>query len=389
MRIAFYAPLKSPTHATPSGDRRVAGLLMDALGRAGHRVELVSTFRSYDAAGDAGRQAGLRAQGRALGERLAQAWRDGPPAARPDLWFTYHSYYKSPDWLGPRACALLGIPYVLAEASHAAKRAGGAWDIGHLGALEGIRRADLLLCPTRDDMAGLRGVAVAPERVLWLPPFLNPAPFRAAFRERAAHRERLARAHGLDAGLPWIAVAAMMRERDKLASYRMLAGALGRLQDLPWRLLVAGDGTARDAVQAALGAAVPGRAVFLGALGLPGIAGLNAAADLCVWPAVNEAYGMAMLEAQAAGLPVVSCALRGVPDVIEHGRTGLLAPGGDERALAALTRELLVDPGRRARLGEAAAAFVANERSVEATVDRLRDALARIPAQAASREGAA
>jgi glycosyltransferase involved in cell wall biosynthesis len=75
--------------------------------------------------------------------------------------------------------------------------------------------------------------------------------------------------------------------------------------------------------------------------------------------------------------------------VIEHGRTGLLAPGGDERALAALTRELLVDPGRRARLGEAAAAFVANERSVEATVDRLRDALARIPAQAASREGAA
>ena len=389
MRIAFYAPLKSPTHATPSGDRRVASLLMDALGRAGYRVELVSTFRSFDAAGDAGRQAGLRTQGSALGERLAEAWRDGPPAARPDLWFTYHAYYKSPDWLGPRASALLGIPYVLAEASHAAKRAGGAWDIGHRGALEAIRRADLLLCPTRDDMAGLRGVAAAPERVLWLPPFLNPAPFRAAFRERAAHRERLARAHGLDAGVPWIAVVAMMRERDKLASYRMLAGALGRLQDLPWRLLVAGDGNARDAVQAALGAAIPGRAVFLGALGLSGIAGLNAAADLCVWPAVNEAYGMAMLEAQAAGLPVVSCAMRGVPDVIEHGRTGLLAPSGDERALAGLARELLVDAGRRARLSEAAADFVANERSVDATVERLRDALARIPALAAGREGAA
>jgi glycosyltransferase involved in cell wall biosynthesis len=238
-------------------------------------------------------------------------------------------------------------------------------------------------------MAGLRGVAAAPERVLWLPPFLNPAPFRAAFRERAAHRERLARAHGLDAGVPWIAVVAMMRERDKLASYRMLAGALGRLQDLPWRLLVAGDGNARDAVQAALGAAIPGRAVFLGALGLSGIAGLNAAADLCVWPAVNEAYGMAMLEAQAAGLPVVSCAMRGVPDVIEHGRTGLLAPSGDERALAGLARELLVDAGRRARLSEAAADFVANERSVDATVVRLRDALARIPALAARREGTA
>src|SRR3972149_3576414 len=59
MRIAFYAPLKSPTHGTPSGDRRIAGLFMDALARAGHRVELASTFRSYDAAGAAPRPAAL------------------------------------------------------------------------------------------------------------------------------------------------------------------------------------------------------------------------------------------------------------------------------------------------------------------------------------------
>jgi len=389
MRIAFYAPLKSPTHATPSGDRRVAGLLMNALGRAGHQVELVSTFRSFDAAGDADRQAGLRAQGIALGQRLAEGWRDGPAAARPDLWFTYHSYYKSPDWLGPRASDVLGIPYVLAEASYAAKRAGGPWDIGHRGALEAIRRADLLLCPTRDDMAGLRGVAGATERTCWLPPFLDPSPFCAASRERGVQRERLARANGVDPNVPWIAVVAMMRERDKLASYRALAGALGRLQDLPWRLLVAGDGSAREAVGAALGAAIPGRAVFLGALGLAGIAGLYAAADLCVWPAVNEAYGMAMLEAQAAGLPVVSCGLRGVPDVVEHARTGLLAPEGDEGALAGLVRELLVDSGKRARLGKAAAEFVAAERSVAATVARLRDALARVPVRSARREGTA
>src|SRR5579885_1137649 len=124
MRIAFYAPLKSPTHGTPSGDRRVAGLLMSALGAAGHRVELVSTFRSYDRAGDPSRQACLREQGIALGRRLGEQWRQGPEAARPELWFTYHCYYKAPDWLGPAASGLLGIPYVVAEASHAAKRAG-------------------------------------------------------------------------------------------------------------------------------------------------------------------------------------------------------------------------------------------------------------------------
>src|SRR6266511_3057518 len=71
MRIAFYAPLKPPTYGTPSGDRRVAGLLMDALARAGQRVELVSTFRSFDGDGDAERQGALRSQGEALGRTLA------------------------------------------------------------------------------------------------------------------------------------------------------------------------------------------------------------------------------------------------------------------------------------------------------------------------------
>jgi glycosyltransferase involved in cell wall biosynthesis len=360
----------------------VAGLLMQALAGAGHRVELVSTFRSYDAAGDPARQAGLRSQGIALGARLAEQWRAGPAAARPDLWFSYHCYYKAPDWLGPAASAALGIPYVIAEASHAGKRAGGPWDIGHQGALAGITRADLLLCPTRDDMEALRKVA-PPARVEWLPPFLDPALFRAAAARREAHRAQLAQAHGIDPAIPWIAVVAMMRDGDKLASYRALAGALARLRDLRWQLLVAGDGTARAAVEAALATAIPGRATYLGALGMAGIAGLNAAADLCAWPAVNEAYGMAMLEAQATGLPVVSCATRGVPDVVAHGRTGLLGPAGDEAAFAANLRELLLDGARRAQFSAAATSYVCEERSMTAAVTRLQGLLRRIPALAA------
>jgi hypothetical protein len=376
MRIAFYAPLKSPAHGTPSGDRRIAGLLMDALARAGHCVELASSFRSYDPAGDAPRQAALRDEGIALGRRLAAQWRDGAAEARPELWFTYHLYYKAPDWLGPEASAALGIPYVVAEASHAQKRAGGAWHTGHLGALEAIRRADLLLCPTRDDMQGLRTVEALRGRIESLPPFLDAAPFRAAAARRDASRIGLARRHGLDPRVPWLAVAAMMRPGDKLASYAALARALGELRDLPWRLLVAGDGPARGEVEAAFAAAAPERAVFLGALPLAGVAAAYAAADLCVWPAVNEAYGMAMLEAQAAGLPVVSCATRGVPDVVVHGATGLLAPDRDEHALAGLVRELLLDEGKRRRMSAAAAAFAAGERSIDAAAARLGSLLA-------------
>jgi glycosyltransferase involved in cell wall biosynthesis len=380
MRIAFYAPLKSPMHGTPSGDRRIAGLFMDALERAGHRVALASDFRSYEPDGDGQRQDALRAEGVACGRKLVEQWRNGPAAARPELWFTYHSYYKAPDWLGPEASTLLAIPYVLAEASHAGKRAGGAWDTGHRGAMDSIRRADLLLCPTRDDVEGLRAVAASPERIASLPPFLDPAPFRAAAGARGACRNSLACAHGLDPSVPWIVVAAMMRHGDKLASYRALALALGSLRDLPWCLLVAGDGPARADVENLFAAAIPDRVTFLGVLSLPEVAAAYAAADLCAWPAVNEAYGMALLEAQAAGVPVVSCATRGVPDVVEHGKTGLLATAGDEAGFAGLVRELLLDKDRRARMSAAAVNFAAGDRGIASAAVRLGNLLARFAA---------
>ena len=373
MRIAFYAPLKPPTHVTPSGDRRVAGLLMDALERFAEHVELVSTFRSFDADGDAARQEALRAQGGALAERMIAAWRAAPPSLRPDLWFTYHVYYKAPDWLGPAVSVALGIPYVIAEASHAQKRASGPWAIGHEAAAEAIGRARLVLSPSRDDLDGLQEL-VSKDRVVQVPPFLDPAPYRAAARRREKHREKIARASGLDPRVPWIVVAAMMRGGDKLASYRALAAALGRVVDLPWRLVVAGDGPARAEVEAALEAAAPGRACFLGALVTKELAEVYAACDLYAWPAVNEAYGMAMLEAQAAGVPVVSLATRGVPDVVIDGRTGVLV--ANEKLLADALRGLLTDPGRRAALGKAAAAFVAGERSVEAAAARLKSLFA-------------
>jgi glycosyltransferase involved in cell wall biosynthesis len=373
VRIAFYAPLKPPTHVTPSGDRRVAGLLMDALERFAEHVELVSTFRSFDADGDAARQDALRAQGGALAQRMIAAWRAAPPSLRPDLWFTYHVYYKAPDWLGPAVSVALGIPYVIAEASHAQKRASGPWAIGHQAAAEAIGRARLLISPSRDDLAGLRELA-SKDRVVQLPPFLDPAPYRAAARRREEHRERIARARGLDPHVPWMVVAAMMRAGDKLASYRALAAALGRLADLPWRLIVAGDGSARAEVEAALEAAAPGRACFLGTVVTKELAELYAACDLYAWPAVNEAYGMAMLEAQAAGVPVVSLATRGVPDVVIDGRTGVLV--ANESLLADALRGLLTDAGRRAALAKAAAAFVAGERSVEAAAARLKSLFA-------------
>lgn len=375
MRIAFYAPMKSPTHAVPSGDRRVGRLFIDALEAAGHEVSIASTLRTYEPEGNAERQMHLRSEGMAAAADLLSCWGSASGAPIPDLWFTYHVYYKAPDWLGPTVSTALGIPYVIAEASYAPKRASGAWAIGHAAAGHAIRAASLVLCPTKGDVECVRPLVAPGGTVVWLPPFIDASPYQAAAKDRIANRARLAAQQGLDPSIPWVAVVAMMRPGDKSASYQMIAKAFGTMTDLRWQAVVAGDGAERAAIEQAMEGAAPGRFRFLGEQGPEEVAAIYAACDLCMWPAVNEAYGMAMLEAQAAGIPVVSRRIRGVPDVVCDGVTGLLASPEDERSFAQIARELLTDPARRSSMGAAAARFAGTERSLETTAARLRELL--------------
>jgi len=393
MHVAFYAPLKAPDHPVPSGDRRMATLLMEAIGLAGHRVSLADRLRSRDPSGDPIRQARLARIGERRAERLLRYYRAGPPEARPDLWFTYHLYYKAPDWIGPRVAEGLGIPYVVAEASVAEKRADGPWDSGHRATLNALRQAALVVTLNPNDAVCLPDQ----DKIRLLPPFLDVAPLQAAARARAAEREALAARLSLDSTVPWIVAVGMMREGDKLASYRLLAKALRPLVALPWRLLVIGDGPTRSQVEAAfaglaLASGVP-RIHFLGALEPVPLAATLAACDLLAWPAVREAFGMALLEAQAAGVPVVAGRSGGVPAIVRHGETGLLTPEGDTERFAEALRDLLNDRERRHQLGAAAAEAMARDQGLRQAAQRLdtilreavtsQDALGRKPRPAA------
>jgi glycosyltransferase involved in cell wall biosynthesis len=79
---------------------------------------------------------------------------------------------------------------------------------------------------------------------------------------------------------------------------------------------------------------------------------LIAGADLCVVPSVwEEAFGLAVLEPMARGVPVIASRAGGIPEVVEEGETGLLVPPGDARAIASAMRRLLENPEERRRMG--------------------------------------
>ncbi len=350
MKIAFYAPMKPPDHLVPSGDRLMARQLIAALERAGHEVAVASHLRAYLREPLPDAIAALHRAALAEVARLTNRW----ATAAPDLWFCYHPYYKSPDLIGPALAARFGMAYVTAESSLARKVLGTGWETLQDRVQEGVAMAAVNICLTARDRPGLLA-AVPDARIAMLPPFLDTKGLHAG---------------GVDA--PVMVAVAMMRPGDKLRSYAMLAQAVALLPDaLPWRLRIVGDGPAADDVRTLFAPIDPARIDWLGQCSAADVAAALRAGGLYVWPGYAEAYGLAYLEAQAAGLPVVAQNVAGVPEVVDHGTTGLLSPPDDVTAFAQAIQTLLADPVLRRRMGHAAREFVVCERSPDAASARL------------------
>ena len=342
-------------------------LLMAALAAAGHQVEIVSEFRGYAAEPDPLLLDRLAAEAKAEAEGIAARWVTGE---KPDLWFTYHSYYKSPDRIGPRLCASAGIPYVTAEASYSRRRDEGGWFESQQLVVSAVREAALNLCFTERDRAGL--LTVVPEgHYARLLPFIDATQF--AVRQTAASAPRR------------LVTVAMMRRGVKFDSYVLLAKALERIRDRPWTLTIIGGGPRLGEVQALFSAFEPGRIIWRGELAPDAVAAELIAGGIYVWPGFGEAYGLAYLEAQAAGLPVVAQKTAGVSEVVEDGRTGLLTAEGDVDAFAGAIASLLDDDALASEMSAAARRFVHEERSLASASERLDLLLRQYASQAYER----
>ncbi|MBE1283845.1 MAG: glycosyltransferase [Rhodobacteraceae bacterium] len=348
-RIAFYAPMKPPTHPVPSGDRQMARNLLALLRHGDTRVDVVSELQSHDKAGDTDIQSGLLTQARAEVERLIATL---PPT---DLWVTYHNYYKAPDLIGPTICRVRDIPYVQIEASRAKSRLTGKWAGFAQAAHDACDAADVIFHLTSQDHIALNRDKPAGQMLVHLAPFLL--------------REDLPPASPLNGP---ILSAGMMRAGDKLDSYRLIAQTLPHLRD-DWQLQIAGDGPVRDQIEQMMAPFGP-RVRFLGELSRDQMQAAYEQAGVFFWPGVNEAYGMVYLEAQAAGLPVVAQNRPGVSDVVMPGPIYPFPEDGPG-AMAQQLNILLSDPDLRKQRGTGARRHIRDNHLAPAARQRLWDTL--------------
>ena len=357
----------------------MARLLIECFTRLGLDVEVASTLRAFlRHADNSAELSALQAEAQREVTRLSQQWHlDGAPA----LWFCYHPYYKSPDLIGPVLCQRFGIPYVTAEASYSNRRNVGVWESTQAHVLTLINNAAVNICLTARDEAGLKS-AVPSAMVATLKPFIdvedsykeNPTvptvpTVPTASSEYSEANASVAVSRSI---APQLVTVAMMRRGDKLNSYRYLASSLERLLDIPWTLSIVGDGSAKKEVQQLFSRIPPDRITWHGELARLDILKALSESALYVWPGCGEAYGLAYLEAQASGLPVVAFEAGGVPEVVSDGFSGILTPEGDVAAFGDAIAHLLTHENDRLSMADNAKSHVHSGHSVDCAVITLR-----------------
>jgi phosphatidyl-myo-inositol alpha-mannosyltransferase len=181
----------------------------------------------------------------------------------------------------------------------------------------------------------------------------------------------------LPAGRRVLWVGRLDRQKGFPVAVRAFADLAAKFPDV--HLVVVGDGAKRGAV-AELSPDVRERVVMLGAVQHERLPAYHAACDVFVAPALGqESFGIVLVEAMAAGLPVVASRIPGFDEVVRDGTDGILVPPNDPRALADAAERVLTDPALAGRLAEAGRA-----RAAEFSWDRVADRLETVYRQVAS-----
>ncbi len=302
--------------------------------------------------------------GSALAQRLVAA---GLPRAELDLGSPW-----SPrgGWQLRRLAGEMGVDIIHAHASHAHNLAALAtiWSKRQLVVTRRVdfppkgawkyRRCAKVVAISQAIAGILRTAGVPAERLSVIPSGIDPQRFAGA--DRARGRAALGLAND---ELAVLCVAALEDHKDHgtlLAAWREVVATHPRA-----RLLLAGEGGLREAL-AAQASSLP-RVSLLGFR--DDIPDLLAAADAFALTSHMEGLGTAVMDAMCCRLPVVATRAGGIPELIEDGVDGLLAPVRDAAAVASRLSQVLGDAAMRTRLGAAAEATARRRFLAAAMVD--------------------
>lgn len=202
---------------------------------------------------------------------------------------------------------------------------------------------------------------IAADRIALVPSGIDldtpPPPGGASLRERA----------GAPAGSPIVLTIASLADYKDHPTLVEAAARLARREPMTRWVVCGGGGLLESTREDVARRGIADRLRYAGYV--PGARGLLPEADVFCLSSKTEGLGTSVLDAMAAGVPVAATAAGGIPEMIEHEETGLLAPVGDGAALAAAVDRLIDEPELARRLALAARERV-RDYDVERTIER-------------------
>jgi glycosyltransferase involved in cell wall biosynthesis len=191
------------------------------------------------------------------------------------------------------------------------------------------------------------GVA-PPEKIIVLPLGFDFSRFDASDVERGERRKAFRKGLGIPLDAPLVTIVARLEPIKRVDRFLRVANLIDEPKET--HFLVVGDGSQREQLQQSFEAARVGARLVWGGLrdDMPDV---YFASDVVAITSDNEGTAVSAIEAQAAGVPVVTTRVGGMPSVVLHGETGFIADREDEKAFASAVARLLLDDDLGRRLG--------------------------------------
>lgn len=348
MNIAYYMPFKPLGHDTPSGDLVIGTELHNFLLNRGHDIRLASTLRCRWIYYRPWHLIRLCSERIRAGKQLRKM--------SPDLWLTYHSYYKAPDLIGPAVSRKLNIPYAIFQGIYSTKRKRSLKTLpGFLLNQQTLMQAGHIFSNKIRDYNNLKRL-IPEQRLSYIAPGIQPELFAYSTGDRQTCRNKW------NAGDETIiATAAMMRPGVKTKGLKLVIGACCEIikKGYKIRLVIIGDGEERKNIENCVrDIGLINHVIFTGMVKREELFIYFSSADIFAFPGIEESLGMVYLEAQSCGLPVVAFMDWGGGEAVQNGRTGLLSPAAEPQQFTTNIERLVVHSDLRRTLGQEASKHI-------------------------------